>query len=48
MKKNIQHSTFNMELPMMAAARTPWALGVECWALNVSQLRTIRGSMNFL
>jgi hypothetical protein len=31
---NIQHSTFNIELP--APVRRPyWMLGVECWLLDV-------------
>jgi hypothetical protein len=38
--KNIQHSTFNLELPMTAAVRTTWALDVECWMLNVPRPRS--------
>ena len=33
--QNIQHSTFNVQHPIHAGARLPWALNVECWVLNV-------------
>jgi putative membrane protein insertion efficiency factor len=39
--KNIQHSTFNAEHSTMTEVRRRWALGVECWLLNVPQFLLI-------